>query len=110
MPDFRLPLSGNVTQSINPWTWLFNSVGGQFGMININLGASSDPQTEQEILEDVGSYGRQLGRIGDGLRVLLAHVPLEHLSADEAAAIAALRDQLNAVDRVKARRQGATPK
>jgi hypothetical protein len=37
------------------------------GLININLGQSSAPEVEQEILEDVGSYGRQLGRIGDAL-------------------------------------------
>lgn len=41
MPNFNLPLSGAVTQTINPWTWLVNSVGSQFGLVNINLGKSS---------------------------------------------------------------------
>jgi hypothetical protein len=27
MPDFKLPLSGNVTQTINPWTIFFNPMG-----------------------------------------------------------------------------------
>jgi hypothetical protein len=27
MPDFKLPLSGDVSQTINPWTVLFNPVG-----------------------------------------------------------------------------------
>jgi hypothetical protein len=102
MPDVRLPLSGNVTQSILPWTWMFNPIGGQYGFVNINVGASADPAAEQQILEDVGSYGRQLGRIGDALRVLLAHVRLEHLNEDETAAIEALRKQLDAVDGIKA--------
>ena len=63
MTAFRLPLSGNVSQLISPWAgWFGNS---QLGLININLGQSSAPEVEQEILEDVGSYGRQLGRIGD---------------------------------------------
>jgi len=60
-PDFRFPLSGNVDQTINPWTWFFRGIN-QFGLININLGSSADPDLEQQILEDVGSYGRQIGR------------------------------------------------
>jgi hypothetical protein len=31
MPVFRLPLSGNVTQSINPWTWMFNRSAAKSG-------------------------------------------------------------------------------
>lgn len=60
MPVFRLPLSGNVTQSINPWTWLFNPVGSQVGLVNIELGQSSNPAGEEEVLTDVASYGKQL--------------------------------------------------
>jgi hypothetical protein len=73
MPVFRLPLSGNVTQSINPWTWMFNPVGSQVGLVNIELGQSSNPAVEEEVLSDVASYGKQLGRIEDALLVLLAH-------------------------------------
>jgi hypothetical protein len=36
--DVRLPLSGGVTETINPWTWLFYGAGSQYGYININLG------------------------------------------------------------------------
>ena len=104
MPDFRLPLSGNVTQTINPWTWFFNPVGNQVSLVSVNLGSSGDPDTEQQILDDVGSYGRQIGRIGDALRVLIAHVPLENLSDHERAAIDALAAQLDAVDKTKAKR------
>jgi hypothetical protein len=103
MPDLRLPLSGNVTQTINPWTWFFNPVGSQVGFVNVNLGSSGDPALEQQLLEDVGSYGRQIGRIGDALRVLINHVPLENLNAQERAALDALRDQLDTVDRVKSK-------
>src|SRR5947208_15834719 len=71
MPAFRLPLSGNVTQSINPWNWFFNPVGSQVGLINIELGRSSNPAVEQEVLDEVASYGKQLGRIEDALMVLL---------------------------------------
>ena len=82
MPDFKLPLSGDVAQTINPWTAFFNPIGSQVGLVNINLGTSSNPPVEEQVLSDVASYGRQLGRIGDALAVLLAHFkpdrPLTH--------------------------------
>jgi hypothetical protein len=55
------------------------------------------------MLKDVGSYGRQLGRIGDALLVLLNHVRLDDLTPVEHAAITALRDQLTGVGDTKAR-------
>lgn len=103
VPDVRLPLSGNVTQSINPWNWMFNPIGGQFGLVNVNLGRSSDPAVEERILEDVGSYGKQLGKIGDVLRILLDHVKLDKLTPPEKEAIDVLRAQLDAVDAIKAK-------
>ena len=99
-----LPLSGDVTQTINPWTWFVKSVGGQFGLININLGKSSDPVLEQQILDDVGTYGRQLGQIGDALAVLLRHVKLPDLNPDEVRAIEAFQLQLAQIERLKAKR------
>jgi len=104
MPNLMLPLSGDVTQAINPWTWFVKSVGGQFGLININLGKSSDPVLEQQILDDVGTYGRQLGQIGDALAVLLRHVKLADLSPDEVQAIEAFQLQLAQIERLKAKR------
>ena len=71
MPTFKLPLSGDVVQSINPFTAFMT--GGQLGLININMGQSSEPKVEEEVLTDVATYGKQLGRIGDALIVLLAH-------------------------------------
>jgi hypothetical protein len=102
MPAFKLPLSGDVVQTINPWTALFNPVGSQFGLININLGQSSAPAVEEEVLSDVGSYGKQLGRIGDAMVVLLAHFhPRTPLTAEEAKAIDELRDMLQKIAEVK---------
>lgn len=104
MPVFRLPLSGNVTQSINPWTWLFNPVGSQVGLVNIELGQSSNPAIEEEVLTDVASYGKQLGRIEDALLVLLAHFrPERPLTAEEQAAIAALKAIVGEIAAVKAK-------
>ncbi|MGC2221702.1 MAG: hypothetical protein WA624_04695 [Methylocella sp.] len=76
MPMFKLPLSGDVTQSINPWTAIFNPTGGQYGLINITLGQSSAPEVEADVLSDVAGYGKQLGRIGDAVLVLINSPPL----------------------------------
>lgn len=104
MPVFKLPLSGNVTQSINPWTWIFNPMGSQVGLINISLGKSSNPDVEQEVLDDVASYGKQLGKIGDVLAVLLDHFhPQEKLEPAEEHAITSLRALLADIAQVKAK-------
>ncbi|WP_341704387.1 hypothetical protein [Ferrovibrio sp.] len=109
MPDIRLPLdlhfplSGDVSQTINPWTWFFQPKASQFGLVNISLGQSADPGLERRILDEVGSYGRQLGRIGEALAVLLDRTTLDGLTPAEQDAIAALRRQLDDVRRLKNR-------
>jgi hypothetical protein len=107
MPDVRLPLSGDVMQSINPWSWYASSVGGQFGLVNINLGKSADPALEQQILDEVGSYGRQLGRLGEALAVLLKHVDRAVLNDDEKKTIWAFETQITEIERLKAGRRSA---
>ena len=62
-----------LRQVINPWQFF---QGAQFGFINIELGQTPHPEVEQAILDEVGSYVRQLGRIGDALEVLLKNVEL----------------------------------
>jgi hypothetical protein len=102
MATFKMPLSGDVVQSINPFTAFFSPIGSQLGVININLGQSADPEVEQEVLSDVGTYGRQIGRIGDALIVLLAHFhPETPLTSQETAAIDALKQMLDKVADVK---------
>ncbi|HEX8620778.1 MAG TPA: hypothetical protein VF718_02315 [Allosphingosinicella sp.] len=88
-------------QAINPWT--FMNQGAQLGFVNINLGQTSHPEIEQKLLDEVGSYGRQLGRIGDALEVLIDHVELGELSPREADALAILKGQLAEVRKVKQR-------
>ncbi len=61
-------------QAINPITAY--QQGAQFGFINIDLGAAGESDLERKLLDRVGSYGRQLGRIGDALEVILKHVKL----------------------------------
>jgi hypothetical protein len=97
MPTFKLPLSGDVVQSINPFTAFMT--GGQFGLVNINLGQSSEPKVEAEVLSDVATYGKQLGRIGDALLVLVAH--FQPRTKEETDAIDALKEMLQKIADVK---------
>ena len=101
MPQVYLPLSGDVTQAINPWSWVFKPMSSQFGLFNINLGHSSNPELEQRILNDVGSYGRQIGRISEALAVLTTHLDIQSLTPKERDAIQAFQNMFNEVELIK---------
>lgn len=102
---FKLSLAPDrLWQAINPWS--FYNQGAQLGLINVNLGQTPRPDIEQKLLDEVGSYGRQIGRIGDALEVLMDRLPLEGLSKDEKDALNILRGQLAEVRKVKARERG----
>jgi hypothetical protein len=102
MPTFRLPLSGNMLQAINPWTAFTSPLGSQMGLFNVTIGQSSEPEVEADVLSDVASYGKQLGRIGDALVALLNHFhPRTPLTEEEAAAIDDLREMLQQIADVK---------
>jgi hypothetical protein len=106
---FKLSLAPDrLWQAINPWS--FYNQGAQVGLINVNLGQTPRPDIEQKLLDEVGSYGRQLGRIGDALEVLIDHVPLEGLSRDERDAINILKGQLADIRKIKRRERGKEPK
>lgn len=91
-------------QAINPWT--FFQQGAQFGLVNIELGMTPRPEIEQAVLDQVGSYGRQLGRIGDALEIILRRGKLSGLTPEEEDALDALKGQLAEIRQVK-RRHGA---
>lgn len=92
-------------QAINPWS--FYNQGAQLGFVNINLGQTSHPEIEQKVLEDVGSYGKQLGRIGDALEVLIDHVRLDGLTQAETDKLDILKGQLAEIRKVKQRERGS---
>jgi hypothetical protein len=86
--------------------------GAQFGFINIDLGNTAESDLERKILDKVGSYGRQIGRIGDALEVILKHVKLGDLNSDEQDALDILKGQVAAVRQAKAGHrasEGANP-
>jgi hypothetical protein len=102
MPTFKLPLSGDVVQAISPWTAFMSPFGSQIGLFNVTIGQSSEPAVEGDVLSDVASYGKQLGRIGDALIVLLAHFhPAAPLTKEETDAIDDLKDMLLHIADVK---------
>lgn len=99
---FRVALAPDqLWQNINPWR--FYNDGNQFGVINISLGHTPKPDLERKLLDEVGSYGRQLGRIGDALEVLVKHFDQSKLNAAEKDAFAILLGQLAEIRKVKAR-------
>jgi hypothetical protein len=97
MAVFKLPLSGDVNQWINPITSWWS--GNQ---ISVNLGESGSPEAEAEILRRVGSYGRQLGKITDAMIVLLKHLPdRETFPADERKAIEVFEKMADDIANIK---------
>lgn len=101
MTNSRFPLSGNVSQTINPWSWWLNPMG-QFGLINVNQMSSANPQLEREIVENVAGYGRQLGRIMEAFDVLLQRADLTGLTAKQTKAVAEYREMAARIEAVKA--------
>ena len=90
-------------------SWLSQSInrqlfqGAHFGFFNIELGQTQHPEIEQDILDEVGSYGRQLGRIGDAIEVLAKHIDRRKLSQEERDALTILEAQLAQIRAVKRR-------
>ena len=93
----------NLWQAINPWLFapelLFR--GDQVGLINIAIGDTRHPDVERQILDEVGSYGKQLGHIGDALEVLIDRFDHSALSQPEKDALAILKGELAAIRKVK---------
>jgi hypothetical protein len=97
------PFSGGVAQNILPWNWFNSFTGNRFSWFTVNLGRSSAPEVEADILDNVGSYGRQLGRIGEVLEVLVAKLPRDTLTEDERAAVEDFSSQMREIKRIKER-------
>ncbi|GAA0764924.1 hypothetical protein LRH25_09685 [Ideonella azotifigens] len=67
----QLPLQmapSSLSQSILP-NWSFN-------LFNVNVGASSNAAVEQEALQTVGSYGKQIGHLAEALEVVIGQLKL----------------------------------
>jgi hypothetical protein len=97
---FQFPLSGDVTQAINPWTWWLRMMS-QIGFININLTKSSDAGMEQQIIENVAGYGKQLGRVIEALDALFANTASDKWSAAQKKALGDFLDLAKEIAAVK---------
>ncbi|MEL6226800.1 MAG: hypothetical protein AAFR01_07230 [Pseudomonadota bacterium] len=93
------PLGGSVNQAFEIWSNWFENIG-QIGFINIDLGRTAKPELERRILRDVGSYGRQIGRMSEALEVLIEEAKLDRTKLSDAK-IAALHDFREMVEEVK---------
>jgi hypothetical protein len=96
------PLGGDVAQWIRT-SWI-KSLSDQTGFININNVRAGDPEVERRIIEDVASYGRQLGRIMEALDVVIGHLRLGErtdLTADERHALQDFSDLVRQVQALK---------
>ncbi|WP_244659428.1 hypothetical protein [Bradyrhizobium guangdongense] len=111
MPVFKLPLSGDVVQSIYPS--FFSPAGGQFGLINITVGQSSAPEVEKDVLSDVAGYGKQIGRVADALLAVIEHLEVhDGRGLEQDKAIIAFKELMHSVAAVKERhgRTASRPK
>lgn len=106
LPVYNAPFSGSVDQTINPWTWVFSPTASQFGLINlsIDMGPSTNPDVEKDIISGVASYGKQLGRVEDALRLVIQ--TLEDMLPDrkisDEKAIIAFKALMYEIDNIKA--------
>lgn len=69
-----------------PWRWWINA-SPQFGFININKMESSDPTLEQDVIQEVAGYGKQLGRIVEALSVVVSGMQSSSLMPSEQKAL-----------------------
>jgi hypothetical protein len=97
----RGPLSGDVTQAINPWSWWLGSLSQQTGFININTVRSGDPALERRIIEEVASYGRQLGWIVEALEVLIARAGTDGLDVVQRGALEQIGELARRIEALK---------
>lgn len=84
-----------LTQPITAWMDFLR--GATF---NVYIGNTQRPDVEQAVL-NTASYGRQLGRIGDAMAVLMTHINRNALSHDEEKALRALEVLLDDIAAAK---------
>jgi hypothetical protein len=88
-PFFKFPLSGNVTQDINPVTsWLSPQLEFNF---------AGNHQIEADVISTVASYGKQLGTISEAV--------LELADGTQNGAIEQLRQLTKDIDSIKKKHQ-----
>jgi hypothetical protein len=95
------PFSGDVTQAFTAFSRMFSH--SSWGIFNFNFGNSGSPEAEGRILDEVGSYGRQIGRITDALEVLISTLDTSQLTKKQVTAIYMLKEQADAIRAIKSK-------
>jgi hypothetical protein len=99
MSNVYMPLQlapSTLTQPILP-NW-------SFSLFSVNLGSSSDAKVEQQALEQVGSYGKQIGHLAEALEVIVQQLKLlqsKQLSQEEKDALQVFLGDVSAVRKIK---------
>jgi hypothetical protein len=99
METVYLPLQmapTNLNQPILP-NWSFN-------LFNVNMGASTNAAIEQEALQTVGSYGKQIGHLAEALEVIIGKLHLlesQALSRSDKDALRIFLGDVAAVRKIK---------
>ena len=107
MANVYMPLQwapSSLTQPILP-NWSFN-------LFSVNLGATSNAEVEQQALEQVGSYGKQIGHLAEALEVIIQRLQLlesKQLSRDDKDALQVLLGDVAAVRKIKSRHEQSAP-
>ncbi len=76
-----------------------------FNLFSVNLGATSNAKVEQQVIEQVGSYGKQIGHLTEALEVVINRLHLldsKELSQDERDALVVFLADVAAVRKIKA--------
>ena len=84
-------------QMINP---IF-ATGNSISLFTIDLGSSGNEKLEREILHKVGSYGRQLGHLGDVVEILMGMIDRDTLTDDQRDIFSILEGDLAQIRQLK---------
>ena len=102
--DTAMPFSGDLHQAINPWSWAA-SMMQQAGFININNFESSAPKLEQDIIENIASYGRQINVLNELMGILVQNIDSKNLTLDQQQAMSSFKVLQHRIDCLKESRQ-----
>jgi len=92
--------------SYNPVTSWLSGAMSQIGFINISNMSSGDSDLEKSIIREVGSYGRQLGRITEALQAVCNHLDYTNWGSDEQQAV---KDFIRMADDIQAHKRKHQP-
>lgn len=78
---------GRNYNPVTPWINFLRGATGQFGLINVNTMQTDEPDTELGIVESVGSYGKQLGRVIEALQAVCEQLNKENWTHEQQEAV-----------------------